>query len=362
MPEAARQQVAATDAATLDYPLQPPAPDGSLVEVAPGVLWARMPMPMKLDHINVYLLRGERGWTIVDTGLDLETTRTLWQKIAAAKPDGLPLEALICTHWHHDHAGSAAWLTEHFDIPLYMTHGEYYVLQTFAHAPPEQGQSIDRQRFYTRSGMPAERLQAMFNGVRSHAFSMRAPHAFRRLRGGDELTVGTRRWRVVIGEGHSPEHACLYDAEAHLLLAGDQLLPRITSNVMVTDREPEANPLKLWLDSLDRLDALAPDTLVLPSHQEVFHGVQVRTQQLREHHQRALDGVRADVRARGPLSAFEAMQTMFPKLRGPFDEIMALGETTAHLAWLHQAGEFTRTLDASGIYRFGLASSARKIQ
>lgn len=354
MSEAARKQVAAHDSVKLVYPLQPPAPDGSVVEVAPGVLWARMPMPMALDHINVYLLRGERGWTLVDTGLDLESTRELWKKIAATQLDGLPVEALVCTHWHHDHAGSAAWLTQHFDIPLYMTHGEYYVLQTFAQ-PPTATPAPDRQRFYARSGMPAERVQKMFDGVRHGSFTMRAPHAFRRLRGGDELAIGSRRWRIVIGEGHSPEHACLYDAAAHILLAGDQLLPRITSNIMVTDREPEADPLKLWLDSLDRLDQLAADTLVLPSHQEIFRGVHVRTQELREHHGHELDVLRGYVREHGACSAFEAMPVLFPKLHGPFDEIMALGETMAHLSWLCHTGEFARSLDDSGVYRYGLA-------
>lgn len=352
MSDAARERVPA--ASTLAYPLRPPAPDGSVVEVAPGVLWARMPMPMALDHINVYMLRGERGWTLVDTGLDTPTTRELWQHIVATQLGGLPVEALVCTHWHHDHASLAAWLTQHYDVPLYMTHGEFYVLQAFAQPAPD-APAPERQRFYQRSGMPAERLERMFGGVRRGGLTLHAPHAFRRLRAGDELAIGARRWHVVIGEGHSPEHACLYDADARLLLAGDQLLPRITSNVMVTDREPDANPLKLWLDSLDRLDQLASDTLVLPSHQEIFRGVHVRTQELREHHWQELDVVRGHLHEHGPCSAFEVMQVLFPKLRGPFDEIMALGETIAHLSWLCHAGEFTRALDAAGVYRYGSA-------
>ncbi len=262
----------------LVYPLAPPAADGSVVEVAPGVLWARMPMPMALDHINVYLLRGEHGWTVVDTGLNADTSRAMWERIAAEHLDGLPIEALVCTHWHYDHAGLARWFGERFGVPLYMT------------------------------------------------------------------------------LGHAPEHACLYDATDHLLLAGDQLLPRISSNVLVSDVEPEADPLSLWLASLTRLEQLAPDTLVLPSHQEAFRGLHLRTRELSEHHHHQLDVLRGHLRELGRATAFEAMQKLFPRRHGVIDDILALGETIAHLSWLRHADEVVRQLDADGVYRFELAA------
>lgn len=351
MSEVTDTRMDSRDRTSLAYPIEPPAPDGSVVEVAPGVFWARMPMPMALDHINVYLLRGEHGWTVVDTGLNTETTRGLWQHIVATKLDGLPLRALVCTHWHNDHAGLSGWLTQHYDIPLYMTHGEYYVMLAYASPPPDEWPA-EMRSFYSRSGMPAERIERMFAAMRKGSFQIQVPRAFRRLRAGSELVVGGRRWRVMIGEGHSPEHACLYDAEGKILLAGDQLLPRITTNVMVTEREPEANPLKLWLDSTVRLDECVDDTLVLPSHGDVFRGVHTRTRELREHHRRELDTLRAFVREHGPCTSFEAMEQLFPKLHGVFDDILALGEATAHLAWLRYAGEFSRTLDDTGVYRY----------
>lgn len=338
-------------AATLDYPLAPPAADGSVVEIASDILWARMPMPLALDHINVYLLRGERGWTLVDTGLDTPRARAAWEHIAATHLDGLPLEALICTHWHHDHAGLAHWLCARFDLPLYMTHGEYYVMRAYA-APPPDPMPPEQQRFYRQTGMPVERVAQIFAGVSRDLFTTVAPPSFRRLRGGDEVPIGRRRWRIVIGEGHSPEHACLYDAHEHVLLAGDQLLPRISPNVLITDREPEADPLALWLDSLTRLELLASDTLVLPSHQDVFRGLHVRTRELREHHARQLDVLRGYLREQGSSTAFEAMGRLFPRRRGPIDDLLALGETLAHLSWLRHAGELVRTLDAEDVYRF----------
>lgn len=337
--------------APLVYPFTAPAADGSVVEVADGVLWARMPMPMALDHINVYLLRGERGWTVVDTGLNADATRTLWERIAAERLDGLPIEALVCTHWHYDHAGLARWFGERFGVPVYMTLGEYYTMRAYAEPAPDPLPPA-QLGFYLRAGLTAERVQSLFDGIRRDPFAAPAPPAFRRLRGGDELAIGSRRWRVVIGEGHSPEHACLYDAQGRLLLAGDQLLPRITSNVLVSDIEPEADPLSLWFASLSRLEQLAADTLVLPSHQEVFRGLHRRTRELSEHHQRKLDDLRGQLHDLGPASAFDAMQKLFPCRRGAIDDMLALGETLAHLSWLRHAGEVLRQLDADGIYRF----------
>ncbi|NML16705.1 MBL fold metallo-hydrolase [Azohydromonas sp. G-1-1-14] len=340
-------------AAPLEYPVEAPAPDGSVVEVAPGVLWARMPMPMGLDHVNVYLLRAPQGWTLVDTGLNSDTTRALWEHIERHHLDGLPVQALVCTHWHYDHAGLAHWLTERHGVPLYMTHGEYYTMHAHASRPLEPLPAA-RQSFYQRSGMPAERVERMFAGLRRDPFMPPMPGAFRRLRAGGVLDIGTRRWRVVIGEGHSPEHACLYSAEDRILLAGDQLLPRISSNVLVTDTEPDADPLQLWFESLARLEQLAPGTLVLPSHHGVFRGLHARTRELRDHHERQFDRLRGLVREQGACTAHEAMLALFPRLRGPVDDMLALGEATAHLSWLRHAGELVRVLDPDGIYRFGM--------
>lgn len=345
------------DTAPLVYPLAAPAADGSVVEVADGVLWARMPMPMALDHINVYLLRGEHGWTVVDTGLNADAPRALWEHIVAEHLDGMPIEALICTHWHYDHAGLARWFAERFDVPVYMTLGEYYTMRAFAESPPDPLPPAQRG-FYLRAGLSDERVQAMFEGLRGDPFKAPAPASFRRLRDGDELAIGARRWQVVIGEGHSPEHACLYDAQAHILLAGDQLLPRITSNVLVSDIEPEADPLSRWFASLSRLDQLAADTLVLPSHQEVFRGVHRRTREVHEHHQRKLDDARDQLRELGRASALDVMQRLFPRRRGPFDDILALGETLAHLSWLRHAGEIRRQLDDDGVERFEMVDDA----
>ncbi len=337
------------------FPFAPPQPDGELVTLAPGVFWARMPMPMQLDHINVYLLRDHDGWFIVDTGLNLPASRTLWETIVERHFDGLPLKGLICTHFHYDHAGLSAWLTERFDAPLYMTHGEYFTMRTLAGPPPEPLPD-SMLTFYLRAGMPRERVEEMFAKLRRDPFMPPQPRAFTRLREGQVLHIGGRDWRVVIGEGHSPEHACLYCDADRLLIAGDQLLPRITSNVLVSDIEPEANPLKLWLDSLDRLAQLAPDTLVLPSHERVFRGLHRRVEELYAHHDLQFEIIRSFLSEAGAATAFETKARQFPKTLSAVEDMMALGETIAHLSFLRYAGEVRRVLDDDGKYRFSLAN------
>ncbi|WP_345791846.1 MBL fold metallo-hydrolase [Thauera sp. JM12B12] len=348
-------EVASGTPEPIAFPFDPPRPDGEVVTLAPGVLWARMPMPMQLDHINVYLLRDHDGWFIVDTGLNLPASRALWETIVEQHFDGLPLKGLICTHFHYDHAGLSAWLTERFDAPLYMTHGEYFTMRTLAGPPPEPLPD-SMLTFYLRAGMPRERVEEMFAKLRRDPFMPPQPRAFTRLREGQVLHIGGRDWRVVIGEGHSPEHACLYCDSDRLLIAGDQLLPRITSNVLVSDIEPEANPLKLWLDSLDRLAQLAPDTLVLPSHERVFRGLLPRVAELHAHHVLQFDIVRGHLRENGSATAFETKSKLFPRVLSAVEDMMALGETIAHLSCLRYAGEVRRVLDDDGLYRFSLAN------
>ena len=346
--------------AVLDYPFEAPATDGSVVEVADGILWARMPMPMALDHINVYLLRGSDGWTLIDTGLHTDIARERWEHIAANHLQGLPVVRLVCTHMHYDHAGLARWLCERFGIPLLMTHGEFFMMRALSEPMPDPLPQAHAE-FYQRSGMPQERVDRMWKAMRKDPFLPPQPDAFQRMREGDELELGGRTWRVVIGEGHSPEHACLYCEQDEILIAGDQLLPRISSNVLVTGIEPEANPLQLWFDSLQRLEKLAPGTLALPSHERVFRGLHARTQELRAHHEHQFELLRAHLTEHDSCSAFEAMLCLFPRLRGPVDDMLALGETIAHLSWLRFEGVLRRVLDEDGVYRFALSDPSHAL-
>ncbi|WP_432470411.1 MBL fold metallo-hydrolase [Amphritea sp. HPY] len=340
--------------AALDYPFPAPTADGQVVEVAPGVLWARMPMPMSLDHINVYLLDDGDGWFLIDTGLNTEASRDVWQTVAEQSFRGLPVKGLICTHFHYDHAGLARWLMEHFDAPLYMTHGEYYTLRALATSRGDMGS--ERQKdFYLRSGMSESQIDKMLKACQRDPFMGDYPPDFNRLREGQQLNIGGRNWQILIGEGHSPEHACLYCEQDSLLIAGDQLLPEISSNVLVSDVEPEADPLSLWLASLDKLSQIESDTLVMPSHGPVFKNVHCRVEQLHQHHQRQLDLVMKKARATTGFTAYEALKWMFDRELGAVETMLAQGETHAHLSWLLKQKELVRETGDAGVDRYSAA-------
>ncbi|WP_415641312.1 MBL fold metallo-hydrolase [Shewanella pealeana] len=335
------------DRQALNYPFEPPLCDANVVYVAKGVLWARLSMPMGLDHINVYILEDFDGWYLIDTGLNTEGNKALWLSLAANYLSAKPVKGVICTHFHYDHSGLTSWLTEYFNVPLYMTHGEYYMLRGVAATHNATGSKQDKL-FYTHAGLSAEYAAKIFEACKKDPYITHYPPRFSRLREGDTFRIGHREWQIWIGEGHSPEHACLYseaiDEEPALLIAGDQVLPEISSNILVSSIEPEANPLANWFRSLKRLKALDSETMVLPAHGPVFVNLHTRAEQLEQHHINQLDTLRQLSMSQASFSALEAVEALFKRPLQPIEKLMALGETLAHLNWLINVEELTKTL------------------
>jgi len=340
--------------AALEFPWPAAPAPGQVREVADGVFWLRMPMPLGLDHINLYLLRDGPGWVVVDTGLDRTQTRALWEQVLTGVLDGQPLRAVLCTHFHHDHSGLVHWLCERFQCPLYMSAGEYQALSITA---PEGGDAErEFRQFHVRAGLDEAEIAGILASVRSAHFKVKCPPQYRRLQGGATLEIGGRQWQVVIGAGHSPEHVCLYCADDALLISGDQVLPGITSCVCVGVFDPEADPLREWLDSIERLRGIPDDVLVLPAHELPFRGLHQRLTRLHRHHQEHLDVLMDRLQKGAPATTAELRPLLFPALKGDFDLLMALGETLAHLHFLVAEGRLKRTLTGQ-VYRFGLGEA-----
>lgn len=331
---------------------------GTAIEVAPGLLWARLKLPIALDHINIYFIDTGTGWLAVDTGMRGGETRATWQQLLAEPLRGRPIEGVIGTHMHPDHIGQAGWLCESFDAPLYMTYGEYFTARTFTSL--SEGVSSAAQRFIHRAGLDVEAWQRD-TGKAGGAFMRLVeplPTAFRRLEDGDVLSWGGRAWRVIVGRGHSPEHACLYCPELKVLISGDQVIAKITSNVSVSANEPEGNPLRHWLDSLKKLRREVPDdVLVLPAHNLPFYGLHQRLNQLYEHHTHHLDTL--ETVCQEPKAAVDLLPHMFRRTLTGMELAMGVGECIAHLHVLMEQGRVARSLDAEGVYRYQtLASDA----
>lgn len=337
----------------LEFPFSAPTPDGELKEVAPGVLWLRMPMPFRLDHINIYLVRDGDGWVIVDTGLNTDETHAIWERILAQLPAGEPVTAVLCTHSHTDHAGALGWLVDRLRVPVYMSFGDYYSLRVSAMEKTHD--AWQHLEYYRRVGLPPGHMETLRKSMGSMQWYAPVPAAYRRLRHDARIAFGANTWRVVVGEGHAPEHVSLYCERLKVLICGDQLLPRISANVGVTVAEPDANPLRLWLDSLDRIGRLPADTLVLPSHDLPYYGLPQRAAELQAHHEKQLQNLLA-LCARQPGNAYELMQSMFPRRHGPLDDFLAVGECMAHLAYLLDENKIVRTLRDDGSYEFTAAS------
>ncbi len=337
----------------ISYPHETPPTPGESIRVAEGIHWIRMPLPFALDHINLWLLEDGEAWTIVDTGYGVAETHALWQGHFANVMQGRPVKRIIVTHYHPDHVGCAAWLHEATGAPVWMTAAEYLS----AHAAAEDFAGFDREssaRLFIAHGLARARPDfAEAQKMRSGAYKRgvpTVPKQYVRIMDGDVIEIGKHKWRVITAFGHAPEHATLFSADGDILISGDQVLPRITTNVGVWGNQPEADPLRLFLSGMDKFDALPESTLVLPSHDRVFTGLHARTAELRSHHGKRLAELEAAIET--PKSAAEILPVLFKRALNEHQLVFAIGEAIAHLHYLWHAGRAVRTRDAEGIYLF----------
>ncbi len=335
----------------LSYPFSNKPQPGELVHVAPGVAWLRMPLLFPPKHINLWLLEDSTGWTIVDTGISSDETRDLWERLFANHLNGKPVTRLIVTHMHTDHVGLAGWLAQRWNIPLWMSSLEYFTCRVLVADTGKEAPEVSLD-FYREAGFDEDALAVYRSRFGTFgSFIGELPQAFHRLADGDTVRMADQDWRVVVGRGHSPEHVCLFCPALNVLIAGDQILPRISSNVSVRPTEPAANPLKEWLDSCRALQSVLPeDVLVLPSHGYPFHGAHPRLQQLIDGHEVAL-GKLLEL-CREPQRVVDTFTTLFNNPVGPHSLIIATGESLAHLNYLLAEGHLHVTRDQDGIKRY----------
>ena len=340
----------------LDYPRSAPPAPGEVIEIASNVQWLRMPLPFALDHINLWLLaddEGDDGYTLVDCGVGDAPSRALWERHCTTTLAARPIRHIIATHCHPDHIGNAAWLSAKFGAPVTMTHAEY--LTAHAIADEHSGYSVRATNdFFGKHGMAASELAALEQrGNRYRGLVPELPEHFDRLVDGDMRRAGGTTWRIIEGHGHSPEHASLYSAERGVLIAGDMLLPKISTNVSVWAVEPDGDPLRRFLDSLAAFEALPVDTLVLPSHGLPFRGIALRVAQLRVHHEARLGELADAVHVSSlPLSAAELVPVLFRRELDLQQRFFAMGEAIAHLNFLWHARRLNRRVAANGTIRF----------
>ena len=331
--------------APIAFPFPEPPAHGAAVEIAEGILWTRLPLPMALDHVNLYALDdGAEGWTLVDTGLDWARGRAALEAFREGPLGGRPIHRVILTHHHPDHVGLAgrlvaegatlmasrvAWLTAR-------------MLVLDRHETPTAEQIAFRRRAgVTGAALETWRAERPFNFADCVA---PIPLGFRALSDGDRVHAGGRDWHVVLGEGHAPAQVTLWDSEGRLALVADQVLPGISPNIGVYPTEPEADPLAGWLATCRRLaEGLeGRDPLLLPGHQAPFTGAARRLTQLIDNHGTALERVMAAL-AEAPATAQDLFPVLYRREIGAREHGLALVEAVAHVNHLAASGRIRPT-------------------
>lgn len=335
---------------SLTYPHADVPTGGALMRVAEGVHWLRMPLPFALDHINLWALEDADGWCLIDTGFGVEATRVLWEQLFAGPLAGRPVTRIIVTHYHPDHVGVARWLVDRWGAEFWMTEAEFLTAHAVRESLPPFSLQQSTEHFQ-RHGLDGARLKAQETRGNAYRIGVPAlPLTYRRIMDGDELVINGRPWHVRTAFGHAPEHATLYCPALGVLISGDQILPRITTNVGVWGNQPDSDPLKLFLDSLSRFEPLPAETLVLPSHGQVFRGLHARIGQLRAHHEARLAELLTAMSE--PRTAAELLPVLFSRPLDDHQLMFAMGEIIAHLNYLAYAGTARRDSGADGLIRY----------
>lgn len=332
-----------------------PAP-GAAIEVAERALWMRLPLPMKLDHVNVYAFDDGDGWTVIDAGFSTKTTKALWADLMNGPLAAKPIRRVLATHHHPDHIGLAGWMQEELGAVLWTTRTSFVMARmlTLDHQERTSEASLGHMR---RAGAGEARIEAA--RTREPMNFSRVVHlpaaGYRRIREGERIEMGGRAWRVLTGDGHAPEQATLWSVEGDLVVTADQVLPRISPNIGVYPTEPDADPLAEWLASCRRLKPFArPEHLALPGHNRPFTGLPKRFDQLIDNHEGVLKRLRKAL-AR-PMTAVECFDAIFKRPIGEGEFGLAMAEAVAHLNHLWLAGEAERLDGPDGAWRFALAA------
>ncbi|WP_205014779.1 MBL fold metallo-hydrolase [Rhodoligotrophos appendicifer] len=337
------------------YPFPEPPGFGELREVAPGLLWTRIPLPFRLDHVNIYLIEDGDGWAVLDTGIGNDPTREIWQKLVEGPLAGRPLTRLIVTHFHPDHIGLAGWLCERYGLPL-LTSLSCYLGCLNISLKPGSLEAQPYREFYLRHGMATETADLV--ATQGHDYLRMVtplPPTFSRVVAGDVLRIGGRDFDVLMGDGHAPDQIMLSCAADKIFLAADQVLAKITPNISIWEVDPDGDPLGLYLRSLRSLaERIDPEALVLPGHQLPFYGLQARCRELAAHHEERCRRI-AEACRQGAKSIADLVPVLFTRPLDPHQMSFAFSETHAHVNSMVRTGELVWQRAMDGRMRVVLA-------
>ena len=332
-------------------PFETPPEEGSAIEVADDILWMRLPLPMALDHVNVYAVDDGDGWCIIDAGFHSKRGIGIWETLLNGPLADKPVTKILLTHYHPDHLGMVGWFQARGAKLL--TSRTTFLLGRMLILDVQEKWPTQTYAFYKAAGMPPDLLEQRlqerpynFSDV-AHPISI----GYERLQEGQTIKLGQRNWTIVVGEGHAPEHVTLWSEDGSLVIVGDQVIHGISSNIAVHATEPDANPLEEWLASCARFHELGDDTaLVLSGHKLPFYGLKTRAMQLIEHHEASLARLTEFIET--PRAAAEAFDLLYGRSLKPTEYGFALTEAVAHMNCLWAAGVASREKGSDGVMRY----------
>ena len=335
----------------LAYPFDNRPEPAQRVEVVPGVFWLRMPLPISLNHINLWLLEDGDGWTIIDTGMSNDETKSLWESLLENQLDSKPVKRVIGTHMHLDHIGLAGWLCRRCNVDLCMPRTEYLSCRVFS-SEMKEDPSPETVQFYKDAGFQEAELAVFHDRFQARSnFMTPMPTAYRQIRDGEIIRIGNCDWMVMVGTGHSPEHACLYCEELNVFIAGDQNLPRITPNVSVRPDQPSSNPLGEWLTTCEFFkNQIDEKVLILPSHGDPFFGGPLRLQEIIDDHLTSLEQLYHHCVS--PQRVVDVFPALFKGKVEDHNLVIATCEALAHLNYLLEDQRLGMSTDKHGLKKF----------
>jgi glyoxylase-like metal-dependent hydrolase (beta-lactamase superfamily II) len=336
---------------SLVYPYAAPPEPGGALALGAGVHWLRLPVPGSLKHINVWLLEDGDAWALVDTGMNVREARAAWEGPLAAVLGGRPIRRIVCTHHHPDHAGLAVWLAERTGAEIWMGAVEHALMRRIAESWTDPQARAERVAAWTCTGLTlTDELRPILGAEGYRRVLSGVPESVRTLVGGGQFVTASGSYALLEVGGHTDGQILLYNAAAGLLIAGDQVLPRITSNISVFPERDDADPVATYLASFASLAAIAPEPLVLPSHGAVFRGLRARLAQLTAHHTATLATVAGLLH--GPMTAAEVAAQLYPRKLDALNTMLAVGETDAHLRRLVNLGRANVAGGPGGVRRY----------
>lgn len=330
----------------LEFPYPAAPAPGTVIEIVPGLLWACLPLPFRLNHVNVWLLEEDDGWTVIDTGCATQAIFSAWEALFAGPMRGKPVTRVIATHGHVDHIGLAGWMVDRFGSEFVGTFAEW-VWARVSHTRDLPGSNAEHHRFLMRHGFDDAVADRMVQSrYRFIDLSSTIPGAITEIRDGETIRFGGRDWKVMVTRGHAFEHASFYCAAENILIAGDHLLPKISPVIAVYEMTPKADPLGDYLASFPQFADIPAGALVLPSHGMPYYGIHQRVAELRLHHDQRLDATSALLRE--PRHGLDLSKAMFPHIEGAENIGFALGETLAHVNYLLNQGIVDEERNSAG--------------